>query len=106
MEQYRPNLGELCDDKAMRDAVHIACAPVVVGKGQTLEPGERVGLIEGELVSENDSRKPKVIGVIDPFLKCCVREGQKVWLMLLPNTVTSLRHLWQHDAFRPKFPGV
>lgn len=41
-QNYTPNLGDLCDSDARRDAVHIAVAPVIAG--QHLDPGYHVGL--------------------------------------------------------------
>lgn len=101
MQQYTPNLGHLCDESAFRDAIHIAVAPVRVG--QKLQPGDRVGFnIDGLVVKESDQAKQ--IGIIDPFLSEPVKTLQHCWLFLFPNTVTSLRHVWHHPAFKTKLP--
>ncbi len=100
MEQYRPNLGEHPEHDARRDAVHIACAPVLVADHH-LRPGQHVGLNEnGEATQYTND----MIGVGDPFLEDLAEKGTRVWLFLYPNTVTNLRHVWQHPAFKAKVP--
>ena len=98
-QQNVPNLGRLIDGDARRDAVHIAVAPVTAG--QELRPGERVGfLADGRVGAVGET-----IGIIDPFLTASVREGERCWLFLYPNTITSLRHVWTHPSFVAKPPG-
>ena len=36
---------------------------------------------------------------MDPFLSDPVQPGQRYWLCLYPQTVTTLRHVWTHPAF-------
>ncbi len=104
MNQIVPNLGELCDDAARRDAVHVAVAPVTAG--QQLEPGDHVGLVGGVAVTAWHRDDFHVIGVVDPFLTTSVDRGQRFWLLLYPNTVTSLRHVWTHPAFKSRIAEV
>jgi hypothetical protein len=94
-EQYTPNIGELCRDDARRDAVHFAVAPVEADSD--LRPGEHVGVSGGRA-----SRDATLVGIVDPFFE--VKRGQRFWLFLYPNTITSLRHVWTHPAFRPSPP--
>lgn len=100
-QQYTPNLGELCTDEARRDAIHIAVAPVIAG--QRLNPGNHVGLVDGVA---RVGLPPGIssIGVVDPFLGNAVEVGQRFWLFLYPNTVTSLRHVWTHPSFKVILP--
>ena len=99
MEQYKPNLGEIPGEDARRDAVHIAVAPVVAG--EMLLVGERVGLREdGKAVQESEDAK--AIGIVDPFLIESIGEGQRFWLFLFPGTITDLRHVWSHPAFKAR----
>lgn len=86
-------LGEIIEGEQERDAIHIAVAPMTAG--ETLGPGQHVGLVADGVIG--DSQKP--IGIVDPFLATPVKAGQRCWLFLYPNTITSLRHDWTHPAF-------
>ena len=73
-----------------RDAIHVAIAPVVA---QTeLAPGKHIG-------ADGSERKPHV-GIVDPYLKTAVQQGDTFYLFLYPGTVTSLRHEWTHPQFK------
>lgn len=87
-----PEVGKLISEKAFRDAIHVAIAPVTAGV--RLFPGQHVGLKNGEAHVDGP-----LIGVVDPFLTKQVQPGEMFWLFLYPNTVTSLRHAWTHPAF-------
>lgn len=73
-------LGTVPQDGAMRDAVHVAILPMVATR--ELQPGEHLRS-----------------GIVDPFIKGPVRPGERYWILLYPQTVTSLRHVWEHPAF-------
>lgn len=88
-------LGNLITNDVFRDAIHVAICPVV--SDETLKPGEHVGLVKDSTERVETSNVP--IGIVDPFLKAQVHPGQKCWLLLYPQTVTSLRHEWTHPAF-------
>lgn len=95
-----PNLGLTPPENAQRDAIHVAVIPMIALN--CLEPGQKASLISGGLagpVFDGDT----VIGVVDPFLTKAVLSGQRFWLFLLPNTVTDMRHHWQHPAFPNEF---
>ena len=90
-------LGEMIDGDLKRDAIHMAIAPVVAD--ERLAPGQDVGFVDSaNLDRVGQSSDP--IGIVDPFLKNLVFRDQKFWLLLYPNTITSLRHDWSHPAFK------
>jgi len=96
-----PILGKfITDGDRRRDAIHIAVAPVTAAAALT--PGQHVGLVGDD--TEQVGPADNCIGIVDPFLQRAVEPGQRFWLFLYPNTVTSLRHYWTHPDFMPKPP--
>lgn len=85
-------LGTIIDEKAGRDAIHLAVEPAVAA--QKLFPGQDVGFVEGGV---GPCTNP--LGIVDPFLKAPVQQGEKFWLVVYPRQITSLRHVWTHPAF-------
>ncbi len=104
---YTPNLGELCNEDARRDAIHIAVAPVVAGV--SLAPGDYFVLIEGKAIYTLPTN-PNAVGFVDPTLPRhgirIVAKDQLFWGWIIPGTITSLRHVWTHPAFTVKVPNV
>lgn len=81
-----------------RDAIHLAVEPVVAGT--ILHPGQRIRLLNGNAfpcIEKWDS--DDATGIVDPFIKGVVEPGEKFWFVVLPRTITSLRHVWSHPAF-------
>lgn len=74
-----------------RDAIHFAV--FAVRAGEALNPGDHVALKEGVAV-----KSVAGIGIVDPFLQDPVPTRARFWLMLYPNTITSLRHEWTHES--------
>ncbi len=93
MSDTLEKLGTILDDDTRRDAVHIAVAPVIAG--ERLLPGQRIGIVEG--VAYRDVRVD--VGIVDPFLRKPIGEGQRFYIWLYPQTITSLRHVWSHPDF-------
>jgi len=91
----QPKLGQTPDSTAARDAIHIAITPVT--SAERLFPGQHVGLIPG--TSDRVTTAAPHIGIVDPYLTAPVQPGQRFYLCLYPQTVTSLRHEWTHPAF-------
>jgi hypothetical protein len=104
MNPESPSLGRLITDgDRRRDAVHVAVAPVTAAG--RLAPGQHVGFVRaGDTEMVGAGENP--VGIVDPFLRQDVQPGQRFWLFLYPNTVTSLRHVWTHPAFTPRAPAA
>lgn len=89
-----------------RDAIHIAALAVYAG--ETLRPGEHVGVYpHGMLdimVMYHEARNiavkyaEKTIGIVDAFLTEPVKFGERFWLFLYPGTIESLQHTWKHPT--------
>lgn len=95
-------LGTVPPATAGRDAVHVAVVPIVAPCW--LRPGERV---------DRDGRPAgspgcgPVVGIVDPYRgEDGIRPGERVWLCLTPGTITGLRHVWTHPAFKTSVPAV
>jgi hypothetical protein len=91
-------LGQLITTPQQRDAIHIAVVPVVAT--EILRPGQDIRLVQGSFEWVEGAEDG--IGIVDPFLKAAVDEGQRFWMFLYPGTITSLRHDWTHPAFADK----
>lgn len=98
-DQSKLGLGQIITTEQHRDAIHVAVAPVKAG--MPLWPGSHVELVDGVAMQTNG----KAIGIVDPFLKARVADGETFWLFLYPGTITSLRHEWAHPAFDVQAPA-
>lgn len=102
-EQYKPNIGQQPEENARRDAIHIAVAPIVAA--ERLNPGTKIILREGK-AEWCEREEYTSIGIVDPFLKQPIEKGQRFWLFLNPDSITSLRHVWSHPSFKAKLPEI
>jgi hypothetical protein len=89
-------VGNLLEPTVQKDAVHFAVIPMEAI--ERLSPGQRVGKDDHGHISGSQPH----IGIVDPFLTKPVLAGQRCFLFLFPNTITSLRHEWTHPAFNAK----
>lgn len=87
-------LGKIITETQRRDAIHIAVAPVAAAV--RLVPGQHCGI---NSAGKADPGVDPPIGVVDPFLKGFVLDGEKFWLYLYPGSITTLRHEWSHPSF-------
>jgi hypothetical protein len=93
-------LGNPPGENAQRDAIHIAVAPVT--SEESIYPGQHVGLVAGstdKVQTLRGSQPEQAVGIADPFVSGRIEPGTRFWLLLYPQTITSLRHEWQHPAF-------
>jgi len=95
-----PAVGSLItSDDVKRDAIHIAVVPAIAN--ENMFPGQKVGFfmnlglvgIKRFLASP---KADKLVGIVDPYLSRPVFQGEKFWVFVFPNTITSLRHEWSH----------
>lgn len=87
-------LGRIVEGKGCRDAVHVAIAPVTAG--MVLGPGNRVNIENGYAFQTNDTN---YTGVVDPFLRVVLQKGDRFYVLMVPETITSIRHEWTHPSF-------
>lgn len=90
-------VGKLLSGPEERDAIHVAVAPVIAAC--RLSPGQRI-----DFVSKDDRERVcaalfNPVGIVDPFLNAHVVIGDRFWMFLFPQTITSLKHNWTHPAF-------
>jgi len=93
-------LGTIIDERAARDAIHLAVEPSKAG--ERLRPGQEVGISSGLAYA---TLRCKKLGIVDPFLKSPVEAGQKFWLVVFPRQISSLRHVWTHPDFPQELSG-
>lgn len=93
-----PELGKLLNGNEERDAIHIAIVPLEAAT--PMYSSTPVGVTEEGKASD---RARPLIGIVDPFLNDAVDPGDRVWVFLYPNSITSLRHSWSHPVLdKPK----
>ncbi len=104
-EDTQQTIGKLHRETYERDAIHVAVMPVIAS--QTLSPGQHIGFCEGGYQVTSDPSSPyKLIGIVDPFLPTDVQKGDRFWMVLYPNTITGLKHVWSHPAISHTGHGV
>lgn len=98
MKMENPKLGRTPRLNDGRDAVHVAIMAVIADI--TLLPGQHVGLTSKHRATTETT---KMVGIVDPFLTKPVHAGQLFYLLLYPDAITSLRHVWTHpDILEPR----
>ncbi len=95
-------LGTTPTADAGRDAVHVAI--IAAYSDERLLPGAHVGLVALEGGVAKVSSTSAHLGIVDPFLKTFLLPRERFYLVLYPQTITSLRHEWAHPMFAPVQP--
>jgi hypothetical protein len=93
-------LGKKIIGNAGRDAVHSHILPVEAG--ENLKRAEWVKVVKG-IATKSPSYSAD--GYIDPNLEYGANKGDRVWVILKPNTVTGMRHAWSHPKFEDEPDG-
>jgi hypothetical protein len=98
-------LGMVHTSQQHRDAIHLGVEPVVAG--MDLVAGTHVFLENGKAYSEGvrTHAAQKLVGIVDPFLKVDLEQGDRFWLVVYPRQITSLRHVWEHPDFPTDVSG-
>lgn len=81
-----------------RDAFHVAC--IVAEVNDSLQPGDPVvfqdeAMTTVEALNERRDYQDSegAHGIVDPFIEgAWVGKGSKVWILLMPNSYSNLRH--------------
>ena len=79
-----------------RDAIHLAVEPVICGP-ENLQAGRLIRLVNGNVAIS--AKTEAATGIVDPFIAGTIKPGQRFWFVVLPRTITSLRHVWSHPSF-------
>lgn len=95
--EAQTTVGQVLTKPARRDAVHFALAPMVAY--EDLDPGAHVKFTQRDNTKVRSCEQGEGIGIVDPFLARYVKQGETFWVFLYPNTISSLRHEWEHPAF-------
>lgn len=88
-------LGKIHKFDEKRDAIHLGVEPIEAGT--RLKPGQDICICDGKAFGSNAGGK--LVGIVDPFLKANVKQGERFWLVVYPRAITSLRHVWEHPDF-------
>lgn len=93
-------LGTVHKTQQNRDAVHLACCQVELANTWELTHACLLTInSDGKAVPTDNFEKS--VGILDPFIQDVydLSSGDKVWLILHPGMITSLRHVWEHPSF-------
>lgn len=96
-------LGTIHQFDESRDAIHLAVVQVTAG--HVLQPGAYICFRGGSGTDRSEvvaCARGQALGIIDPFIPGAITSGQQCWMVLMPGSVRSLRHAWEH----PDIPTV
>lgn len=81
-------------EASVRDAIHIAIMPAIAERN--MRPGDHVGVTGKRGNDYLVETECNTIGIINPFAVGSINKGERIWVMLYPGTIQSLRHDWTH----------
>lgn len=100
-------LGKFQDENTQRDAIHVAIVPCVCG--DVVYAGQAVDVINGNIspVQVKPCVASRGIGIVDPFLPhisntIAIPVGKVFNVLVYQNTVTGMRHAWEHPDIKDK----
>ncbi len=98
----KPNMGKILNPEKeyTRDATHVPIIPVIAD--QPLCPGQKIRLykgVNGQFFAKDAYPENTFMGVVDPFINGNIKEGDKFYCWIKPNTVKELWHEWKHSFF-------
>lgn len=89
------NLGNFANSPfRTKDAIHVPVVALVAAV--PLIAGQRVKLVLGSDYRIEPANEGHCIGIVDPFLPDEAGAHRTVWVMLMPGSITGLRHDWEH----------
>lgn len=108
------NIGKILDGHKPRDAIHIAV--YAARARRTMNSGIEVFLedngIWADVCDKGYGREQNSVGIVDPFIReknegwyeGVVKAGQWFYIWLTPNTISDLKHSWEHPSFPSQDP--
>jgi len=89
-----PGLGKLLDRHGdyRRDAIHVPIDPAVAG--EDFIAAAKIRRHSDGLWYRALFKEPHAIA--DPLLPDSIREGDRFWAWIVPGSIKSLRHAWEH----------
>ena len=104
-EDTQQTIGKFHQEVYERDAVHVAV--VSVRAKEPLKPSQHIGYDAGGWqVTATPPEPYKLIGIVDPFLPRDVQKDERFWMVLYPNTITGLKHVWSHPSISQDGQGT
>lgn len=106
--EAQTTVGQILTQEAQRDAVHFALAPLEALEQCYRGQAVRLAATDPTKFRGCDYNDRKCIGIVDPFLPvdADIEKGTRCWIFLKPNTITGLRHTWDHPYFPDPKPPV
>ena len=81
-------------DRGVKDAVHAAVIGAFVGG--PVVPGMAVQFVDAD--TARPCGRAEADGVVDPFLESADDSNANVWIFLLPNRISQLRHVFDFET--------